>query len=338
MAERIIVTGAAGFIGSHVAECLAREGHTVLGIDNLSIGRRHNVPEGVDFQQVDLRDAETTEKVVRAFKPDIVQHLACWAHEGLSQFMPRHITENNYNAFLNLIVPAIRHGMRRIVVCSSMSVYGDQKPPFDESLPKRPVDVYAVAKAAMEDTTAILSDVHGFDYTIIRPHNVYGPRQIIWDPYRNVVGIFVNRIMHGKPPIIYGDGEQTRSFSYIDDVAPYIAKAGFLDETKGEVINVGPLEEFSINELADTVISVMGVDMEPHHLPDRPREVKHAYCTNDKARRLLGYHTSVTLHEGISRMVDWAKEIGPQEWQWLEDYELKGDKIPKTWSQRLMSK
>jgi len=334
--KKILITGVAGFMGSHLAQYLANQGHKVTGIDNLSIGRIHNIPDNILFKRVDLRDAEATAKVVEETKPELVYHLACWAHEGLSQFMPRHITENNYNAFLNLIVPCINHGMRRIVVCSSMSVYGDQKPPFDESLPKKPVDVYAVAKAAMEDTTAILADVHGFDFTIIRPHNVYGPRQIIWDPYRNVVGIFTNRIMQGKPPIIYGDGEQTRAFSFIDDVTPYIAKSGIVDTTKGEIINVGPLEEYTINELANTVIAAFGVDMEPHHLPDRPREVKHAYCTNDKAMRILGYNTSISLRDGVQRMVDWARGIGPQEFQYLDQIELTGDNIPRTWRDKLM--
>jgi UDP-glucose 4-epimerase len=334
--KNILVTGVAGFMGSHLAEYLANQGHHVTGIDNLSIGKIHNIPENIIFKRVDLRDAEATAKVVAETKPELVYHLACWAHEGLSQFMPRHITENNYNAFLNLITPAINHGMRRIVVCSSMSVYGDQQPPFDESLPKRPVDVYAVAKAAMEDTTAILADVHGFDFTIIRPHNVYGPRQIIWDPYRNVAGIFVNRIMNKLPPVIYGDGEQTRAFSYIDDVTPYIAKAGMIEETKGEIINVGPLENYSINELARTVLTAFGSDMEPHYEPDRPREVKHAYCTNEKAVRLLGYQTSVTLQQGIQRMVDWARGIGPQQFQYLDELELTGEKVPDMWKHRLM--
>lgn len=336
MAERIIVTGAAGFIYSHVAEHLANEGHEVLGIDNLSIGRLASVPNNIQFKAVDLCDKDAVHNVVRDFKPTIVHHGAAWAHEGLSQFMPILITENNYNAYLNLLVPAIRYGVRRIVMASSMSVYGAQQAPFDESMDRMPEDIYAIAKTSMEKATEILADVHGFEYTIIRPHNVYGPRQIIWDPYRNVVGIFVNRIMRGQPPVIYGDGQQTRAFSYIDDVAPYIAKAGFIDEAKGEIINVGPLEEYSINRLAETVIDAFGVDMEPRHEADRPREVKHAYCTNDKAKRILGYKTSVTLEEGVKRMVAWAKTIGPQEFQYLENLELEGDKVPRMWSRKLM--
>jgi UDP-glucose 4-epimerase len=252
--SRILVTGAAGFMGSHLSEYLANEGHRVYGIDNLSIGIKENVPENIFFEVVDLRDADEIETIIKEFKPELIYHAAAWAHEGLSQFMPRLITENNYNAFLNLIIPAIKYGTKRVVIFSSMSIYGDQKPPFDETLDRKPEDVYAVAKSAMEYTTEILADVHGFDYTIIRPHNVYGPKQMLHDPYRNVVGIFMNRIMKNLPPIIYGDGNQTRAFTYIDDVTPYVARAGFLEATKGQIINIGPTEEYSINLLADTVL------------------------------------------------------------------------------------
>ena len=333
---KILVTGTAGFMGSHLAEYLANQGHEVVGLDNMSIGSRDNIPKNITFVQADMRHPESMDLLCTMHEPELIFHLACWAHEGLSQFMPKHITENNYNAFLNLIVPAIKHGMKRIVVCSSMSVYGAQKPPFNEEMDRMPEDIYAIAKTAMEEATEVLADVHGFDYTIIRPHNVYGPRQMLWDPYRNVAGIFINRILNGKPPIIYGDGQQTRAFSYIDDVTPYLAKAGFLEETKGEIINIGPLEDYTIQELAETILDAFGSELKPIHMPDRPREVKHAYCTNDKAQRLLGYKTTIGLDEGIRRMVDWAKTIGPKDFKYLTQLELTGSKVPETWSRKLM--
>jgi UDP-glucose 4-epimerase len=323
-------------MGSHLAEALQKEGHKVYGIDNLSIGRPQNIPTRVHMYLIDLRDAEAVEKAVKEIRPQLVYHLAAWAHEGLSQFMPRLITENNYNAFMNLMVPAINAGCKRFVICSSMSVYGSQEPPFDEEMERKPEDIYAIAKTSMEKATEVLADVHGFDYTIIRPHNVYGPRQIIWDPYRNVVGIFVNRLMKGLPPIIYGDGEQTRAFSYIDDVTPYLMEAGFIKEAKGQIINIGPLQEYTINYLAEQVLKAFDSTQEPRYLPDRPREVKHAYCTNRKAQRLLGYHTSVGFEEGIKRMVEWAKTLGPQEFQYLDNLELTGKKVPKTWLKKIM--
>lgn len=333
---KILVTGVAGFMASHLAEYLANEGHEVYGIDNESIGIKDNVPSNIKYAKIDMRNADDMKSLIEECRPELIYHLAAWAHEGLSQFMPRLITENNYNAFLNLITPAINNGMRRIVVCSSMSVYGGQKPPFPEELKTEPEDVYAVAKDAMEKTTAILADVHGFDYTIIRPHNVYGPKQMLHDPYRNVAGIFINRILNGRPPIIYGDGEQTRAFSYIDDVTPYIAKAGFIDEAKGEIINIGPTEEYTVNKLADTILKAFGSDLKPEHFPDRPREVKHAFCTNDKAIKLLGYKTTTTLEDGIAKYVEWAKLQGPKQFVYLEELELTGKNIPETWQKKLM--
>jgi UDP-glucose 4-epimerase len=332
--SRILITGAAGFMGSHLAEYLAKDGHEVYGIDNLSIGLQSNVPENIKFAKMDMRHPFDMESVIDECKPEIIYHAAAWAHEGLSQFMPRLITENNYNAFLNLIVPAIKYKVERVVIFSSMSVYGDQTPPFNEDMERRPVDIYAIAKTAMEEAVEVLSDVHGFAYTIIRPHNVYGPKQMLHDPYRNVVGIFMNRVMKNLPPIIYGDGNQTRAFTYIDDVIPYVAVAGFLESARNQIINIGPTEEYSINQLAESVLSAFGAKLDPLHVADRPREVKHAFCTNDKAIELLGYKTSVTLQEGVQRMADWAKKIGPQEFKYLDELELEGDKIPETWKQK----
>lgn len=334
--KTILITGVAGFMGSHLGQRLAQEGHNVYGMDNLSTGRIENVPKKVKFIKCDLVNAKKVEHEINKIKPILVYHLAAWAHEGLSQFAPRLITENNYNAFLNLIVPCIKNNMERIVVTSSMSVYGDQKPPFNENMVKRPVDIYGIAKAAMEDSLKVLSDVHGFDYTIIRPHNVYGPGQSLWDPYRNVVAIFINRAMNNLPPIIYGDGNQTRAFSYIDDVNPYIVKAGLLNKTKGEIINVGPLEEYTINYLANVVLKTMNSNLKPKYVQDRPKEVKDAYCSNSKAKKLLGYKTTVRLEVGVERMVEWAMKLGPQKFRYLNELELTGKKIPKTWSSKLL--
>jgi len=186
----------------------------------------------------------------------------------------------------------------------------------------------------MEDAIKILSDVHGFDYCIIRPHNVYGPRQAYWDPYRNVVAIFINRVMKGLPPIIYGDGKQTRAFSYIDDVIPCVVKSGFENKAKSQIFNVGPLEEYSINKLAEVILSKFGSRMKPQYLPDRPNEVKHAYCSNDKAVNILGYKTNVNFEEGVSRMIDWVKLQGPQNFKYLDNLELIGSKVPKRGKKR----
>jgi len=333
---RILVTGVAGFMASHLAEYLANQGHEVYGIDNESIGIKENIPSNIKYAKVDMRDVDHMTSLIKEAKPELVYHLAAWAHEGLSQFMPRHITENNYNAFMNLIVPCIQNDMKRIVVCSSISVYGDAKPPFDETMENKPEDIYAIAKAAMEKATEVLSDVHGFDYTIIRPHNVYGPKQMLHDPYRNVVGIFCNRILNKKPPIIYGDGKQTRAFSYIDDITPPLARAGFEEKAKGEIINIGPTEEHTITYLAETVLHLFRSLLKPVYFPDRPREVKHAFATNTKAEKILGYKTQISFEDGIEKMVRWAEEQGPKKFKYLDELELTGDKIPETWEEMIM--
>lgn len=324
---RILVTGAAGFMGSYLLEYLIDEGHHMIGIDNYSIGTfKHESIYEADL----VEEKEKVTLIIQSFKPEIVYHLAAWAHEGLSQFAPIKITENNYNAFLNVLTPSINAGVKRFVTASSMSVYGDQIPPFDETMDTKPADVYAVAKTAMERTLKIMAEVHGFEHVIVRPHNVYGPRQSLSDPYRNVVGIFINRMLAGKKFFIYGDGDQTRAFSYIDDVIPYFAKCGF-EDIDGEIINIGPVEEYSINHLASEVMKNFDNPPKPEYVADRPLEVKHAFCTNDKAIKLLGYETSTQFSEGVVKMVKWAKEKGAQKTIYLDELEIVNDKTPITW-------
>jgi len=328
---KILITGAAGFMGSHLFDYLS-ENHTVIGVDNYSIGTyKHK-----NIKKIDLyKEPKRVEKLIKRFKPEVVFHLAAWAHEGLSQFCPLRITNNNYDAYMNVLVPAIKHGVRRIVCCSSMSVYGDHKPPFTERMKRNPKDIYAVSKTAMEEATEILSKVHGFEYVIVRPHNVYGPRQNLADPYRNVVAIFINCLLRGKPFYIYGDGEQRRSFSYIDDVTPYLAKCAF-ENVSGEIINIGPLEDYTINELSKEVLRAYGSDLKPIYMEDRPLEVKHAFELNDKAQRLLGYKTKTTFREGIEKMVGWAKKEGAQNPKYLDELELEAKNTPKTWKEKLI--
>lgn len=340
---KVLVTGSAGFMGSHLVDYLLNEGYKVYGVDDLSGGYLENVSSDSHFTKLDLRDREAVEKYICKIKPQIVYHLAADATEGRSQFTPLNCTERNYMAHLNVLIPAIRNSMEKMVLCSSMSVYGAQKPPFSEDMEPRPEDIYAISKAAMEKSTAILSEVHHFKYTIFRPHNVYGPRQNLADPYRNVIGIFINCLLHDRNFYIYGDGGQKRAFSYIDDVTPYIARAGFMDEANGEIFNIGPREEYTINEMAREVLANF-VDnpndppdhLKPKYLPGRPKEVKEAFCTNAKAEKILGYKTSVSLFEGIGRMVAWAKQTGPQEFRYLNSLELETNETPVTWKDKLI--
>lgn len=331
-------------MGSHLVDSLVREGkHQVFVVDDLSGGFTRNIHPKAKFTKLDLREQKKTKEYIEKVKPELLYHLAADATEGRSQFTPLSATERNYNAYLNTLVPSIKHGVKHVVLTSSMSVYGAQEPPFSEGMRRSPEDMYAIAKTAMEEATEILSQVYGFTYTIVRPHNVYGPKQNLSDPYRNVIGIFINCILNDKHFYIYGDGTQKRAFTYIDDFNPYFVKTGFLKSAIGEIINIGPSEEYSINELADVVLTTFFPDgnipshLKPKYLPLRPQEVKEAYCTNTKAKKLLGYRTSVSLKEGVSRMVAWAKTMGPQTFIYLKDgLELETKDTPKLWSKKLI--
>lgn len=333
---KILVTGIAGFLGSHLQDYLIQEGHEVHGIDNLTGGYLRNVHEQTTFHLADLSNDKYIDTIFSGHKFDVVYHLAADATEGRSQFTPLHCTKNNLYSFVNVLKASIKHEVPRFVLTSSMSVYGRQAPPFNEDLPRDPVDVYGVNKASMERILEIMAGVHGFDYTIIRPHNVFGERQNMADPYRNVAAIFINRLLAGKNIYVYGDGEQERAFTYVDNFTPYLAKAAFLDTTKGQIINIGPTEAFTINQLAQAICKEVGCEFKPTYMPDRPTEVKHAYCTADKAERLLGYKTTVGFEEGIARMVVWARELGYQEPKYLESLEIINDRTPATWKDKLI--
>lgn len=333
--SRILITGVAGLIGSHLAEQLVKDGHEVYGVDNLSIGSRSYVPEGVKFTRLDLKYPEDILSAVEEAKPQVIHHCAAWAHEGLSSFSPSLITQNIYNIFLNTLIASIRNYTGWFVQYSSMAVYGSQTPPFDETLERRPVDVYGIAKASAEAALESLSDVHDFRYTIIRPHNLIGERQLV-DPYRNVAMIMMNRIMQGKPPIIYGDGEQKRAFSYVGDVVPALLRIGNGIFPDKEIINVGPTEEYSINQLAQAILEEFNSDLKPIHVDARPKEVKYAWCTNEKAKKILEYETKTTFRDAIHKMAEWAKAQGPKPFKYLDRLELEGKNLPVTWRDKII--
>lgn len=341
---KILVTGSAGFMGSHLVDALVADAkHEVFGVDDLSGGYKTNISPKSIFTKLDLRDKKKTKEYIDKVKPEILYHLAADATEGRSQFTPISASERNYIAYLYTFVPCIRNKIKRVVLTSSMSVYGSQKAPFSEEMPKKPEDVYGITKSAMEDVTEVLAKVHNFEYVIIRPHNVYGPKQNLSDPYRNVIGIFINCLLNNKNFYIYGNGEQKRAFTYIDDFTPYILKAGFLKSLHGEVINIGPSQEYTINYLADVVLKNFFQNgkvprhLKPVYFPLRPQEVMDAYCTNDKAKKLLGYKTTVALEDGVRKMINWAKTLGPQKFNYLQNgLELETEDVPETWKKKLI--
>lgn len=335
MAETVkcLVTGGAGFMGSWLVDELLKRGHSVISVDNLSGGYMRNVSKDCKFVKMDLRDKERVFNVTKGV--DIIYHLAAYAAEGQSVFSPIEINDINITPINNLLVAAVNNNVRKFVFTSSMAVYGDQTPPFEEKMPVMPEDPYGCGKAYCERMVQIFGDTYGFGYTIIRPHNVYGPRQNITDPYRNVLGIWINRIMGDKVPFIYGDGEQTRAFSYIEDIIPPLANAGFFSKSDKNVINLGSDEVVTVNKACDIVLEVMKSAMKPKHVEPRPCEVKHAHCTVEKSKKLLDYETHHALRDGVKKMVEWAKKIGYQNPTYTVPLEIT-KYAPEVWKKRLI--
>ncbi len=306
---RALVTGAAGFIGSHVAEACLRLGMEVVATDDLSGGFRENVPDGATWIEGDICDPDFVEALWASGAYDYVYHVAAYAAEGLSHFIRAYNYRTNLEASVRLINQSILHGVKRFVFTSSIAVYGAEQTPMSEEITPRPEDPYGISKYAVELDLAAAHDSFGLDYTVFRPHNVYGERQNISDPYRNALGIFMNRVVHGEPMPIFGDGLQTRAFSHVDEVAPLIARAPLVEASRNEVINVGADQPYTILELAEAIARAFGVECEVVHLPGR-REVVHAFSTHDKARRIFGESPTIGLDEGVARMARWVQATG----------------------------
>jgi UDP-glucose 4-epimerase len=329
MKLKVLVTGGAGFIGSHLVDRLIKAGHEVSVIDDLSGGKKKNINPKARFFKIDLRDQENTARAIKKIKPQLVFHLAANAAENKAQFSPIDITSRNYSAFINTLVPALRNGMKRIIFTSSIAVYGALQTPFKESAKPEPEDLYGISKLAIEQTLEVLSKVHEFEYVITRPHNVYGPRQNMTDPYRNVVTIFMNALMKKKSYFIYGDGNQRRCFSYIDDVVDALYKCGF-ENVHGKTFNIGADKDYSLNELSETVQKVAGIKIPPVYIADRPQEVRVAISDHTQAKKILGYKDKTSLLQGIKKTWEYARYMGPQKEEFTE-IELPSEKLPENW-------
>lgn len=337
MAEKrtYFITGVAGFLGSHLAERFLSEGHRVIGCDNLIGGYLDNVPAGVEFHTADCNDLAAMRDIMRGV--DVVYHTAAYAYEGLSVFSPHLVTENVYGATVSTLSAAIANKVKRFVQCSSMARYGTQPVvPFTEDMECAPQDPYGIAKYAAELAVKNLCDVHGMEYVIAVPHNIIGPRQKYDDPYRNVASIMINLMLQGRQPIIYGDGEQKRCFSFVEDVIEPLSVMGVSQKAEGHVINIGPDDHFiTINELAKTIAELLDFKLTPVYMPGRPQEVKHATCSADKAREILDYRPKMPLEEGLSRMVDYIRERGTKPFRYHMELEIVSDLTPRTWKEKL---
>src|SRR5918994_5907912 len=329
MPMKTLVTGGAGFIGSHVAKHLAADGHDVVVVDDLTGGFTDNVPVGCTFVQGSVSDSSFMERLFEQHEFDYLFHLAPYGAGGLSHFIRRFNYTNNVIGSMNLINEAVRHEVKCFVFTSSIAVYGAEQVPMTEDTVPRPEDPYGIAKYAVEQDLHAAHRMFGLDHVIFRPHNVYGEFQNIGDRYRNVVGIFMNQLMRGEPLTVFGDGNQTRAFSYIADVAPYIAASVDVPAAYNEVFNIGADQPFSVNELATRVGEAMGIEAAIRHLPAR-KEVVDALADHSKAQRVFDMSPPIPLQEGLDRMAEWALRVGPRRGEKFGDIELTRE-LPPVW-------
>ena len=312
---KVLVTGVAGLLGSHMAEYLVGKGYDVYGIDNLSGGYIENIPDEIKMYVVDLGDKEKLGNVFSEVKPDYVYHFAAYAAEGLSPFIRNFNYSNNLLCSVNVINECIKNEVKKIIFTSSMAVYGANPVPFIETMQPAPEDPYGISKYAVEMDLRQAYNQFGLRYSIIRPHNVIGIRQNIWDKYRNVIGIWIRRILKGESIMVFGDGEQKRAFSDIKFCLEPMEK--LMTQNDGEIFNIGSDKEYTLNEVVEIMKEVaIEFDFNPikEHLEAR-HEIKDAYCDHTKAKELLNFKDETNLKETIREMFVWAMK--------QEDKEIK---------------
>lgn len=317
--KTVLITGVAGLLGSRLADWIIENTkNEVVGVDDLSGGFKENVNKKVKFYKQDI--VEGLDDIFKKHEPDYVYHFAAYAAEGLSPFIRKHNYINNLVATADVINNCIKYSVRRLIFTSTLAVYGGGNPPFSEEDSLQPIDPYGVAKLGCEQDIHIAFNQHGLDYCIIRPHNVYGMKQNIWDKYRNVLGIWMYQHMKGDKLTIFGDGYQKRAFSYIDDCLEPMWKAAIDERAHRQVINLGGIKEYTINEASDILIEVMGggkkVYLEPRH------EVKYAYPTYEKSQMLLDYKETTDLKQGLTHMWEWAQKQPKRDRFFWENYEI----------------
>ena len=324
-----LVTGGAGFIGSHVARYLLAMNHKVVILDDLSGGTTANIPKDSLFIEGSITNTALVNTIFASYNFDYVYHLGAYAAEGLSHFIRKFNYENNLIGSINLINASVNHNIKCFIFTSSIAVYGTQELPLKESQKPQPEDPYGIAKYAVEQDLENAQKMFGLDYIIFRPHNVYGPHQNIGDKYRNVVGIFMNQLLKEEDLTIFGDGAQTRAFTYIDDVAPYIASSYAFAKAKNKIFNIGSDNHHTVNELAKEVGTAMQQEITIHHLEQR-EEVVHAYSNHSKFKAVFSPTVEISLGEGLQKTADWVIQHGARESSTFDSIEIKKN-LPKSW-------
>lgn len=331
MTDTVLVTGAAGFMGSHLVDALINLNFNVLAMDDLSGGYRDNVNEHAQFIEASVTDHETVNRIFADYRPKYVYHLAAYAAEGLSHFIRRFNYTNNLIGTVNLLNAAVNYDAEHFVFTSSIAVYGSAPPPMTEDMKPQPEDPYGIAKYACEQDIHQVYEMFKLPYTIFRPHNVYGERQNVADRYRNVIGIFMNQLMQGKALTVFGNGEQSRGFTYVGDVAPVLAQAPMNPDARNQIFNLGADTPVTVNELAKEVGEVMGIEPEIRYLPAR-HEVVHAYAVHKKVRDAfdLPEDYETPLARGLRKMWPWVQEHGARKTPKFKNIEVPRN-LPGIW-------
>jgi UDP-glucose 4-epimerase len=286
---KILITGDTGLVGANLKERL-RDKHEVVGLSRRS--------------GFDLLNKESTATFIEQWKPDVVYHCAANAAESIGQNSPIDMTERNLNIFLHVLVPSIKAKVRRFIYLSSVAVYGDCEVPYSEDDICKPKDVYGVNKLACEQVLKILAKVHNFNYTIYRPHNLYGPHQDMSNPYKNVVALFMRNLIEGKEIILYGEGKMKRAFSYIDDVISVLVE-GLCETFNNQTVNIGSSIDIEIKTLLEKIEWIAGRTAKVKYLPARQQEIWLFLASHKKLNTLLPYHET-SLEEGLQRTWDFV--------------------------------
>jgi len=335
--KQIFITGIAGLMGSNLAKYFLSKGYKVAGCDNLIGGYESNVPKKdlESFTKTDILDFENLKRNIKGY--DIVLHCASLPYEGLSVFSPKLVTESIFTGTVSVGSASVANDVELLINCSSMARYGNIAAPFKEDMICNPVDPYGLAKYQAEQQLNLLSDIHGLRVNHVVPHNIIGPGQRYTDPFRNVASIMANRLLQGKPIVVYGDGNQTRSFSDVRDCVNAIdnlINSNFLSK---DIFNIGPdNNEITINELAMLISKELNVNPDFDYYPDRPNEVKHAHCSSDKAKKYLKYEQTISTEDTIKFLVNWIEEQGSKPFDYHLPLEFINNSTPKTWTEKLI--
>ncbi len=332
---KVFISGVAGFLGSHLAKVCNDKNFEVVGCDTLIGGTLENLDQlDVEFHKVDCGDLDKMTKIMKGV--DVLCHAAAFAHEGLSNVSPKLVSENNVVGSVSTFTAAIKNKVKRIVFCSSMARYGNAPIPYKEDAKPQPMDPYGISKVAAEDILKILSKTYNFEYNIAVPHNIIGPKQKYDDAFRNVASIMINLILQKRRPTIYGDGNQKRCFSDIEDCIQCLDKLMFDPNIKSQIINIGPDEEYvTINDLYEIISNKLKFNEEPIYDKERPNEVYHAFCSSEKARKILSYETKISLDKSLDLMIEYIKKKGPKKFEYNYEIEIESSITPKTWAKKL---